>query len=545
MTPDGTAILQALMPELILTGGAMLILMTGLLRGGAGHAASTLAMLVIAGALIWTVETRGGAADFIAGGMLRGDALVWVARTTTFSVGLLILMACRGVPEPRERAEFFSLLLLSLAGISLVAVANDLVLLFLALELVSVPTYVLIGLSRRDVRAQEATGKYFFLGAFAAAVTLYGFSFLYGGAGTMRLYSDGGAAASISAWMELPSRGADKFLVLGLLLSLAGLTFKLAAVPLHFYVADVYQGAASPVTGMLGFVPKFAGFLAMIRLLAMTGWIFGNGLFWLLWATAAATMTVGNTLALMQQNVKRMLAYSSVAHSGYMLVALLAASGIAGGREAAGPLSDGIAALLFYISIYAVMNLGAFAAISFFRKAGEDEEDSVETLDELAGAARRHPWACLGLAICVLGLMGMPPAGGFFGKLYVFSAALGAPMEASRHTAMIWLVVIGVLNAAVAAAYYLRILAACYLRPAGAEGRGVAGSADGALRACLAVCAILVLLTFARPSVLMNRSEPSKDGRGGGSWHAEGSQKEPARSIGGRVEAADDIMNSP
>ncbi|RIK64836.1 MAG: NADH-quinone oxidoreductase subunit L [Planctomycetota bacterium] len=501
MIPDGAAMLQVLIPEIILITGAAVILMTGLGRTpGGSNAASNIAFMVLGAALWWTLtrETTDSAPS------LHYDTLVHYTRVVTFGVGFLVLLSCRSVPEAQERAEFFSLLLFSLAGISLVSLANDLILLFLALELVSVPTYILIGLSRRDLRAQEATGKYFFLGAFAAAIMLYGFSFLYGGAGTTQLFAQATGETSIANYLELPSQAADKFIILGLLLSIGGLAFKLAGVPLHFYVADVYQGAASPVTGMLGFVPKFAGFLAIIRILSLTGWNFGDGLFWLLWAMASLTMIVGNTLALMQQNVKRMLAYSSVAHSGYMLVGLVAGPAALGKNT--GPLSDGISALLFYMAIYAVMNLGAFAAITYFRKPGEDEEDSVETLDDLAGAGSRHPWAALCLAICVLSLMGMPPTGGFFGKLYVFSAALSAASESPRHGAMIALVVIGVLNSAVAAAYYLRIVGACYLRPASDASRRVVASPCAALKACIAVCSIFVLFVFARPSGLLSKS---------------------------------------
>ncbi len=504
MTLQGWELVQALWPELILICGASLVLLMGLAAGRSrSNFAAHCSMGVVLLAL-WAAWSAGELTAELTVGLLQ-DSLVRYARLLTLAVGLLVLLANRHVPEPTERAEFFALVLFSLAGLTLVSVANDLVLLFLALELVSVPTYILIGLSRRDMRAQEATGKYFFLGAFAAAITLYGFSFLYGAAGTTRFFSAGASEASLASVLMLPSRSADQLVILGMLLSLGGLAFKLAAVPLHFYVADVYQGAASPVAGMLGFVPKFAGFVAIIRLLSMTGWVYGEGMFWLLWALAAATMIVGNTLALMQHNVKRMLAYSSVAHSGYMLVALAAGPGL-GKPLASGPMSSGLAALLFYMAVYGVMNLGAFVAFSFFRKAGEEEEDSAESLDDLAGSARRHPWACLALAICVLSLMGLPPTGGFFGKLYVLSAALFASAGTNRHGAMLALVVIAVINSAVAAAYYLRIVASCYLRGPTDEPVKLHGSRCATLKACLAVCAIVVLATFLRPGALMQQS---------------------------------------
>ncbi|MBX3393937.1 MAG: NADH-quinone oxidoreductase subunit N [Phycisphaerae bacterium] len=498
-------LMEILMPEAVLILGATLVLLAGLSRAASGRAA-LLALLTIAVAL-WLAGRLVDAPIEAAGvTSLHQGPLVWYARLITLSIGALIVLVNRHVPDEAERGEYFSLILFSLAGISLVAVANHLVLFFLALELVSVPTYILIGLSRRDIRAQEAAGKYFFLGAFAAAIMLYGFSFLYGYAGTMTMF---GSTGSISASLSAPGALHDPLILVGLLLSLAGMAFKIAAFPLHFYVADVYQGAASPVTGLLGFVPKFAGFLALIQLLTLTGWRFGDEIYWLLWAMAAVTMTVGNTLALMQHNVKRMLAYSGVAHSGYMLVAIVAGPALASPER--GPLRDGLAALLFYMTVYGIMNLGCFTALSYFRKPGVDDPDeSAETTDDLAGIARKHPWAALALSLCVLGLMGFPLTGGFIGKLYIISAALSAGGEvvsgasAARQTGMYVLVVLLALNAAVAAAYYLRILASCYLRKATAA---LTPMRCHALQFSLAVCALIAIALFVRPGLLFGESK--------------------------------------
>jgi len=496
--------IQLLMPEVVLLIGASMILMVGLSRSLSRHAmALALVSVLVSLWAAWRSADGGGGLPEVAS--LNVGPLVWYVRLVTLAIGVLILLVNRSVPVAEERGEFFALILFSLCGVMLVSVANNLILLFLALELVSVPTYILIGLSRRDIRAQEATGKYFFLGAFAAAMTLYGFSFLYGAAGTMTLF---GSSTSLAGVLSTTEALSDPLVLLGLVLAVGGLTFKVAAVPFHFYVADVYQGAASPVTGMLGFVPKFAGFVAIIRVLSLCGWQYSDGVFWMLWGLAAATMTVGNTLALKQHNVKRMLAYSGVAHTGYVLVALVA------GPMADGvgtPLRNGLTAVMFYLAVYGVMNLGAFAALAYFRKPGDEgEDDSVEMLEDLGGAARRHPWASLALSICVLGLMGFPLTGGFLGKLYVFSAALSSSGGASAHsTAMIVLVVIGVLNAAIAAAYYLRILASCYLRP---PAEGVVASDCHAVRLCLALCSVLVLAAFVRPGVLFDQSQKAVEG---------------------------------
>jgi NADH-quinone oxidoreductase subunit N len=482
----------------VLCIGASILLIAGLARQQSmsellfAVALTTIAIAVYATYRQW--DTTGATPS------LLSDSIVWYTRMVTMVVGLLILLVNRHVPEASNRGEFFGLMLFSLAGVLLVSVANDLVLLFLALELVSVPTYILVGLSRRDVRAQEATGKYFFLGAFAAALMLYGFSFLYGAAGTMRLFDTGDGGASIGAVLGRTGALADPLVVVGLLLALAGLAFKIAAVPLHFYVADVYQGAASPVTGMLGFVPKFAGLLAIVRLLSLCNWNYDSAVFWLLWALAAATMTVGNTLALWQNNVKRMLAYSSVAHSGYLLVAIVAGPG---NTNSASPMRNGLSAMLFYILVYGVMNLGAFAALSLLRKEGEEGEDSAETLSDIAGAGRRQPWAGLALAVCVLSLMGLPPTGGFVGKIYVFSAALFAAEGTARHTAMVVLVVIGVLNSAIAAAYYLRIISACFVR---SPAEGIRLSTCYALQTALFACAVIVLTLFVWPEAVFDKA---------------------------------------
>jgi NADH-quinone oxidoreductase subunit N len=499
--------LIALSPELMLIIGASLILIAGLgaprtgSRSGSTPSLSLwLALITVAGVLhiAWRVSKLPPEPIW----SLNQDTLVWYTRLIGLAIGFLILLVNHHVCEEGERSESTALILFSLAGVLLVANANDLILLFLALELVSIPTYILIGLSRRNIIAQEATGKYFFLGAFAAALNLYGFSFLYGAAGTMRLFGGEDTGGSIYLTLCKPGAMHDSIVLLGMLFSLAGLTFKIAAVPLYFYVADVYQGAASPVTGLLGFIPKFAGFIALIRLFSLCGWAYGDTMFWLLWVLAAATMTVGNTLALMQHNVKRMLAYSSVAHSGYMLVALVAGPAILGGADAS-PMRNGLSAVLFYMAIYGVMNLGAFSALAFFRKAGPEGEDSAETIQDLGGSARRHPWACLALAVCVLGLMGFPLTSGFLGKVYVFSAALSSGGGGAGHMAVVVLVVLGVINAAIGAAYYLRILASCYL---GRSTESITPSRCVALRLGMALCAITVLALFFLPGLLLDRS---------------------------------------
>ncbi len=478
----------ALCPELILTVVASIGLLLGLSRREDVRRAvpvfSLLAILVALGVLAAPAILLALEADYqlipapgLGRAILAGidiGHLATYTRLIALAVGAIILLVNWHLPAAHERGEFFAMVLLSIVGLMLVAAADDLVVFLLALELVSVPTYILVATSSQDIRAQEAAGKYFFLGAMSVALMVYGFSFLYGVSGTTAM--TGGLAA------YLTTQGtSNPFAIIGLLLAFAGLAFKMAAVPFHFYAPDVYQGAASPVTGLLGFLPKAAGFVGLTKLLALTGWQLPDSQFWALWVLAALTMTVGNVLALLQRNVKRMLAYSSIAHSGYMLIGLLV-----GPVAGEGPMRDGVAAMLFYIAAYGVMNLGAFAVLAYLTI----RDRPVEELDDLAGVSRREPTAALVMAVCVFSLMGMPPTAGFLAKVYVFSAAFSLSAEHEHRLALIVLAVIGVVNSAIAAAYYLRILGACYLRE---PIQTVKPVACGALRMGLALCTAIVI----------------------------------------------------
>ncbi len=391
-------------------------------------------------------------------------------------VGLMLILLQSGLIDRREealvaagrtfsplrtnRAEYFSLVLFSLTGLMLCASAGDLIWLFLALELTSLPTYVMVAMSSSRGRAQEAGVKYFYLGALGAATFLYGFVMLYGGTGTLKL----GPMAEIIA-----TEGINNITMIGLLLSIAGLAFKIAAVPMHFYTADVYQGAAAPVSAFLAFVPKTAGFIGLLLICSVVGWSAGSGgeglpeaVRVMLWVMAAVTMTVGNVLAILQNSVKRMLAYSSIAHSGYMLVGVLAGPG--DGTFAA----SGVSAVLFYLAAYGVTNTGAFAVIACLEKRAADrgEPMEVEDFDDLRGLWRREPALGVVLAIVSLSLLGFPPLLGFMAKLPLFTAGVAAGEIA--------LVVILGVNSAIAAFYYLRLVKAAMIDDA----KGTADSPD-------------------------------------------------------------------
>jgi NADH-quinone oxidoreductase subunit N len=343
-------------------------------------------------------------------------------------------------PLRASRGEFYAFLLLSLVGVMLCASANDLIWLFLALELTSLPTYIMVAISRASRKAQEASVKYFFLGAMAAAVFLYGFALLYGATGTIVLTEMRDAFL-----LQRQGVGINLVGIVGMILAILGISYKIAAVPMHFYAADVYEGAASPVTAFLGFVPKTAGMIALIFLLSTVGWGVGGvgdtagaglpqPILTTLWMLAVLTMTLGNIGALLQKSVKRMLAYSSIAHSGYMLIGIIAGPGL------------GVNAVLFYMVAYGLMNTGAFAVLAGLERQGQE----IEAMDDLAGLRQRHPVMAWSMALCAGSLLGFPPLLGFIGKLYLFIAGVQADQIA--------LVVIAGLNSAISAWYYLQLV---------------------------------------------------------------------------------------
>ena len=488
-------------PELILMIGAFVALVVGVMR--VSERAQWVSPVALVTVLIAFLASLGFESPDKAAAVVPGlwiTPLTFYARWITLGVGAIIILVNWHQPEAKERGEYMSLILLSLLGVLLTASANDLIVLFFAIELVSVPTYVLIALSRTDSRAAESAVKYFFLGALSAAILAYGLSFLYGAAGTTALHTlvDGRAVSNWSFAGPISSHA-----LIGFVLVFGGLAFKIAAVPLHVYVADVYEGAASPISGMLGFVPKLAGFVALAKLLSVFNWQLPDALFWMIWLVAAVTMTVGNVLALLQKNVKRLLAYSSVAHTGYMLVALLV-----GPTVGQGPMRDGAAAMLFYIAVYGAMNLGVFAVLAAFQREGRD----VETLDDLAGLYAYAPLTALAMATLAFSLTGIPPTAGFIGKLYIFAGALSFDPAHMYHAPLLALVIIGVINAAVGAAYYLRIAAAVYLQgdKAGDRSEGTVSltrSAGQPVRWGLALCCLSMLILFVWPSGLARQAQ--------------------------------------
>ena len=370
----------------------------------------------------------------------------------------------------QETGEFFGLMLLSLCGIFLVAGANDIILLFLGIELASIPTYIMVSISRPNPVAQEAGVKYFFLGAMSAAIMLFGFSYLYGTTGSIKLdqisqllHPQSTVSGLVASTFESdPAQAAiQPWVLLAVIMLVVGFAFKIAAVPLHVYAGDVYQGAATPVTAFLSFVPKTSGFVALIKILYAAGgpaWALPTQLSKLLWVLAVLTMTFGNVLGLLQTNLKRLLAYSSVAHSGYMLTGIAALSGayLTAGRDRNDVQTDALAGVIFYLTAYGIMNAAAFGVLMLLPARDGRPGTSAETFEDIAGQGRRHVGLGLCMAVACFSLIGIPLTVGFWGKVFLIKPAFAGGNN--------WLVIIVMVNAAISAAYYLRIVATMFLR---------------------------------------------------------------------------------
>ncbi len=463
------AMLLAILPEMLLLALAGVILAADLSlrprqRTVLGWVAFVGLALILVATLIWARPPA--EQPLVLGGMLRAD---WVAYTFQliflFAAAIAALISI-GVPGVGDRGEYYALMVVATLGMCLMASAADLIMLYLAIESTSIPLYVLAGFIKRDDKSTESGLKYFLFGALTSTVMLYGFSLLYGFAGETNLYRLAAAfqAGQIPAVVQ----------VAVLVLVLAGFAFKVAAVPFHFWTPDVYEGAPTPITAFISTASKAAGFAVLVRvLLAVFPAIepYWGGV---LAAIATATMTVGNLLALAQKNIKRLLAYSSIAHAGYALIGVVALSEL------------GAASTVFYLAAYIVTNLAAFTVVILFARSAGSEE-----IADYAGLSRRSPGLALVLMVALLSLAGMPPLAGFVAKFYVFAAAV--------RSDWIWLAFVGVLNAIVGLYYYMTILKVVYLYRSDHEDKPIV--VPGASRIALAVCvvAILVIGVFSAP----------------------------------------------
>src|SRR6201984_2652296 len=397
------------MPELIWCGfGVLLMLLQPLTKNR-----SVLTTVAFIGAAAGTVASIFGTHYPGPGffGLIQSDTFSFFFHLLVGSVAALVILAAEPylTREKLEGAEFFALILFATAGMGVLASAQELLTAFIGLEMSSIASYVLAGYRRDAVKSSESAVKYFLLGSFATGFFLYGIALVYGASGSTNL-------------MQIASTDpSSNLLRLGLTLILIGLGFKVAAAPFQVWTPDVYEGAPTPVTALFSAGPKAATFALLLRIFATVP-AATHYWFWAFWALAALTMFVGNLGAVVQTNVKRLLAYSSIAHAGYILVAFAAVTSMAQGEGGPANAAPAYAAVLFYLLSYALMKLGAFTIVSQLGGAGEKNL----SLDDYAGLSQRQPWVAAALSAYLLSLLGLPGTAGFFGKFYIFKAAVNS-----------------------------------------------------------------------------------------------------------------------
>ncbi len=474
----------ALLPEVVLSAWAMLVLRVDVFQKGERSEPSRPIVTWLALAGIGAAAVANGwlttVAEVGATGMIAIDGFrIFTNYLLLLGGALFVLISTRYLEQEHLRlGELYALVLLSLVGMMVFAGARDLMVIFLGLELMSVGVYVLTGVNRRDLRSAEAALKYFLLGAFSSAFFLFGVALLFGGTGTVNL-------ALIAAVIGVDGLGANLLVLVGMALLAAGFGFKIAAVPFHMWTPDAYEGAPAPITAFMAVAVKASAFAALLRvfLTAFPGLYDTWGA--MVFPFALATMVAANLLAAVQGNVKRMLAYSSVAHAGYLLVALAAASTL------------GTASFLFYLLVYTLMTVGAFAVMAVVARPGEQRLD----LADYAGLGWERPVLGITMTVFLLSLAGFPLTGGFVGKVYILRAAV--------DKGLIWLAIALVLASLVSYWYYLRVAWYMWFRePERTDAHGDVLVSPG-LRLALVGAAVAVLLLGVFPGALLDLAERS------------------------------------
>jgi NADH-quinone oxidoreductase subunit N len=481
--------LFAAAPEIALAVAAMAILVVDLFVGEArrnvGYALSLAAL--VATAAVCGLLLAQDAVVYAFGGLYVTDPMANVLKLFALAATALVLVYAQGYARDRGmwHGEFFVLALMAVLGVMVMISANNLLTVYLGLELQALALYALVALRRDDARATEAAMKYFVLGALASGFLLYGMSMLYGAAGTLDLNE---LARNISAG-QVASRAA---LVLGTVFIVAGLAFKLGAVPFHMWLPDVYQGAPTPVTLLIGTAPKLAVFAIAFRLLVEG--LLPLAVDWqqMLALLAVASLAIGNVTAIAQTNLKRMLAYSTIGQMGFMLLAMF--SGVVGGNTMTA--ANAWSAAMFYVITYAITTLGTFGIILLLARQGFEAEE----IADLKGLNRRSPWYAFVMLMLMFSLAGIPPTVGFYAKLVVLQALLGSGMGALGGNTAIWLAVIAVLFSLVAAYYYLRVVKVMYFDEP-TDVRPIVATPD--MRVALSVNGAFVLILGIVPQYLL------------------------------------------
>ena len=484
---------QLILPAVVVSAAALVVLLVDLfvplarkgLLAWVAAAGLVVGMAVAVGQWIrvspglqlYELAPRAGFGQMVA---MDKYALFFVLLFCAAAVLAILLSDSYLAAHQAARGEFYSLLLMVVAGMIGMAISTDLIALFISFELMSLPTYVLAGWARHDPRSGEAALKYFLNGAFSSAILLFGFALLYGFTGATNY-------AGIAAGLERLS-GSDVAAMTALVLVIAGFGFKVSAVPFHNWAPDVYEGAPTPVTAFMAVGVKAGAFAGFLKLFVVAVAPQGGNWTGILTVVAVLTMVVGNVLALPQRNLKRMFAYSSIAHAGYILLGLIA-FGKTGG-------SAGSSAVLVYLAAYVFMNIGAFGVLVYVRNRRQFNYD----LEEVAGMARSMPLAALGLTLFMLSLTGIPPTAGFWGKFYLFAAVVDARLT--------WLAVVAVVMSAVSAFYYLRVVWYMYFSeapplPEGATPPALSRSPEVGAAAALWAAATGVLFIGLYPAPLL------------------------------------------
>jgi NADH-quinone oxidoreductase subunit N len=463
-----------ILPELVLTAGALILLIVDVLLPRGSRALTWVTIAVLAATLLSLAPFRSVTVQ-VAGGLIAVDGFSIFFKVVFLLAAILtVLMSDRYLQvEGASPGEYYFLILCATLGMMVMAGGIDLITAFIGLETMAVSFYILAGFIKPSQRSNEAAVKYFLLGAFSLGILLYGMSLMYGLSGTTNLRQMASAFAT---------QQYDPRLVLAVILVVAGMGFKIAAVPFHMWAPDVYEGAPTPVTAFLSVGSKAASFAMLLRIF-VEGLAPMQGDWRLLFeALSIVTMTIGNIAALTQSNLKRMLAYSSIAHAGYLMIGIVAGT------------ARGISAMLIYLLIYAFMQLGAFAVIVMMRRA-----DIVgDELKDLSGLHFRQPFAAFAMLLFMLSLGGIPPTAGFMGKFWLFGAAI--------ESGYVWLAVIGVLNSAISLYYYIRIVVFMYLRK---ETTGSEPVTSPALQVTLALAVAATLILGVYPRQLFDAAQAS------------------------------------
>ncbi|WP_435018962.1 NADH-quinone oxidoreductase subunit N [Tundrisphaera sp. TA3] len=480
--------LLILSPELLMLLSATVMMTVGAFVRLPRRAWATTATVTLVASLLALIALRHTTNDLYASVAIN-DAMSGYGRLFFLLTGFLVLALAHDAVDDARASEFFGSLLMINAGAMLVVAANELVFLFVGLELVSIPTYLLLYLPRRTASTQEAATKYFFLSIFSSGLLLFGLAYLYGMTGVSNLKALSYLARITPTVPDVPHPVLG---VIAVVFVMAGLGFRVAAVPFHFYAPDVYQGSPTFMAALLAWVPKGIGFVAILR--TLTAVIptdrFDSSLTTkaavLAWIIAVVTMTLGNTVALAQTNLKRLFAYSSIAHAGYLMIGVAVA--FRNGSMDVGSLRMmGSEAVLFYLVAYALMTLGAFAIIIGL----STPERPVEKVDDLNGLIRTHPVLAIAMAVCLFSLAGIPPLAGFFSKLYLFVSAFDAGRNEDARFYQ-YLALAGAINSAIGAYYYLKIVVAMYYKaPTGAP---LAGKPSWPVALSIGACTTLTIV---------------------------------------------------